>query len=237
MSNGGAPQGAARQREARQRWRLVVARAAAGTTQRDVERAWEAALVASGLPWAPSSTRAAPRLAFGAPLPTGIGGEAELVDLFLAERLPMYQVREAVERSIPLGDRLLDLHDVWLGEPGLPSLVVGADYRATLGPVDVAALRRAVARFLDARSVPTERRKGDRVRTLDLRRLVDDIACRPTQDGVVLGMRLRHDPDLGNARAEDVLAALRDLGAGPIDAVAVVRERLRLAGDDPQASI
>lgn len=219
--------------EARQRWRLVVARPPGTETQRDVERAWEAAVRASGLPWAPTVGRPdAPRIAFAAPLPIGVAGDAELVDLFLAERLPIYAVRESLERVLPLRDRLLDLFDVWLGEPGLPSVVIGADYRVDLAAPDPARVADAVARFLAAGAVAIERRKGDRVRTVDLRRLVDDLRLEPGGERrLALCMRLRHDPDLGNGRPEDVLSALEELGGVGIKAIGTVRERLRLARD------
>lgn len=218
--------------DARQRWRLVLARSAGPETQRDVERAWETALVSSGLPCAATLGRAnAPRIAFAAPLPVGVAGDAELVDVFLAERLRMHAVRECLERVLPLGDRLLDLHDVWLGEPGLPSVVLGADYRVTLMAPDRALVADAVERFLAARAIAIERRKRDRVRAIDLRRLVEDISLQPGSGAACeLRMRLRHDPDLGNGRPDDVVAALRDLGAEGIEIVAMVREGLRLTG-------
>jgi radical SAM-linked protein len=219
--------------EARQRWRLVLARAAGPSAQRDVERAWEAAVRDSGLPWAPAAARDVPRIAFGAPLPVGVAGDAELVDLFLARRLPMVAVREALGPVLPLGDRIVDLYDVWLGEPGLPSLVVGADYRLTISEPssDQQATAQAVARMNAAVTIEVERRKGDRVRTVDLRRLIDELAVELGADGgLVLTMRLRHDPDLGNGRPEDVLGALQAFGAPRMDPVTIVRERLRLAG-------
>ncbi|MDP9483841.1 MAG: DUF2344 domain-containing protein, partial [Chloroflexota bacterium] len=104
--------------EPRQRWRLVVRRGpeAPPLAQRDVADAWSAAVEASGLPAIPGpGDPPKPRLAFGAPLPIGMTAEAELIDILLAERLPRWRVREALEPHLPAGWQLTDLADVWLG--------------------------------------------------------------------------------------------------------------------------
>ena len=121
--------------EARQRWRLVYARSesAPHLAQSDQQSAWEAALLASGLPVVGQDLEPPrPRIAFAAPLGVGLPAERELADLFLAERLPVAGVRSALEATLPEGHRLVELHDVWLGEAALPGQVVAADYRAAV---------------------------------------------------------------------------------------------------------
>src|SRR3990172_1374477 len=106
-------------REAVQRWRLTLSRDAVGELQqREQLSAWESALATSGMPVAALDAAAPrPRFALAAPLPAGISGDAELVDLWLVERLPTWRVREALDGRLPAGYRLADLFDVWLGEP------------------------------------------------------------------------------------------------------------------------
>ena len=162
--------------ESIQRWRLVLARDvdAPPLSQRETTAAWEAAVRSSGLPFVPVSLPAAdqgdagaeveplrPRLAFGAALATGMAADAELLDVLLAQRLPRWHVREALEAVIPDGWRLIDLEDVWLGGPSIAGLVAGADYRVT---VDTEAPRATLAdacrTLLAAGSLPREREKG-----------------------------------------------------------------------------
>ena len=105
-------------REAVQRWRLVLAREPLGADagQREQLAAWDAALLASGLPLAGlDADPPRPRYAIAAPLGATLGGEAELVDVWLVERSPAWRVREALTASMPARHRLLDLFDVWLG--------------------------------------------------------------------------------------------------------------------------
>ncbi|HEX5828837.1 MAG TPA: DUF2344 domain-containing protein, partial [Candidatus Limnocylindrales bacterium] len=204
--------------------------------------AWEAALVASGLPVAGlDADPPKPRVVPAAPLSAAIPGEAELVDVWLTERLPVWRVREALEASMPAAHRLVELHDVWLGSPALPGQVTASVYRATLAPGTVTpdTLRSAVARLLAAGTLPRERSKGTGVVAYDLRPFIEalEVGGAMGEDGAtaVLRMTLRHDPERGIGRPEEVLAALRDELGGPLEVRALVRERLVLAPPTPPA--
>jgi radical SAM-linked protein len=223
--------------EPRQRWRLVARRSgdAPPHTQRELADAWEEAVRASGLPAAWTET-ATPRmrLAFAAPLPVGVTGEAELIDLSLTERLPTWRVREALEGRLPAGWSLVDLYDVWPAGPALPGRVVAADYRFDLaGSIDATAVAQAARRVLEARELPRERVKGGGTVRYDLRPLIADVSVAFDGPPVVVRARTRFDPELGTGRPDEVLAALRDAAGQPIEASAIVRERLILADDLP----
>lgn len=210
-----------------QRWRLILRRPASDVTQRDHELAWESALDASGLRCVRSGTgRRGPRIGFAVPLPLGVEGAAELAEITLTDRLRSADVRAALTAALPAGVELVDLHDVWLGEPGLPSLVVGAEYRIELPPgVDGSALRSAVDAVLGAAELPRVR-GGDR--RYDLRPLIAHLAVEPP----VLRARLRHDPTLGTGRPDELLAELGERLGSPLTPRSIVRERLVLAGDE-----
>jgi radical SAM-linked protein len=223
-------------REPVQRWRLVLARAAIGDQgQREQQPAWEAALLASGLPFAGLDLpRPRPRFALAAPLAATIPGEAELMDLFLVERLPAWRVREALLATLPAGWRLVEAYDVWLGESALPGRVVASTYRARFGPetIDPAPLRAAATALLGAPSLVRERRKGEGSIRYDLRPFLERLEVEPGLDGVVLRMTLRHDPEKGVGRPEEVITALGEATGMALEPVELVRERLEL-GDPP----
>lgn len=224
-------------REPVQRWRLVLARSAVepDQAQRSQQAAWEAALVGSGLPVAGlDGPRARPRFASAAPLAAAVPGEGELVDVWLVERLPRWRVREALAGALPPGHTLVDVQDVWLGEAPLPGRVFASVYRAALGPgVDADAVRSAAEALCAAASLPRERRKGEATVAYDLRPFVESIevadATGPGVEAVVIRMTLRHDPEKGVGRPEELLAALEERAAFPLDARGMVRERLVLA--------
>ena len=221
-------------REARQRWRLVVARDAdaPAATQREIAEAWTSALETAGLPLARTEgERPRPRISFGAPLPVGMAAEGELIDLVLVERWPAWRFREALADRLPAGWRIVELVDVWLAGPPLAGRVAAADYRIEIAaPVDATTLARAATELLDAERLPRERAKGDATVTYDLRPLLMDVAVTPGSP-VVVTMRTRFHPELGTGRPEEVLAALGDRLGTTLDAAAIVRERLLVVED------
>ncbi|MDP2349984.1 MAG: DUF2344 domain-containing protein [Chloroflexota bacterium] len=235
-------------REPFQRWRLVLARSAVepDQAQRSQQEAWEAALVRSGLPVAGmDGPRGRPRFASAAPLAAAIPGEGELVDVWLIERLPRWRVREALARVLPLGHTLVDVQDVWLGEAPLPGRVSASVYCTVLGPgVDADAVRAVADALCATTSLPRERRKGESMVAYDLRPFVEAIevtdaadseafgsrpGAGPGSGAAILRMTLRHDPEKGVGRPEELLAALEERAGFPLKAHGLVRERLVLA--------
>jgi len=217
----------------RQRWRLVLARSAEAPriAGREVADAWEEALEATGLPVHRAAGRARTRVAFAAPLQLGIAAEQELAEVFLAERVPIWRVREALADRLPTGWRLVDLFDVWVGGPPLAGRVVAAEYRIELDAVpDMDRLAGAARSLLAARELPRIRQKGESSVAYDLRPLLLDVTVRP-DEGSVIRVRTRIHPELGTGRPEEALAALGDQLGQPLVVHAIVRERIILSGE------
>jgi radical SAM-linked protein len=220
--------------EPRQRWRLVVARSAAAPelAQREVAEGWVAAIGAAGLPVAwTEGARSRPRIAFGAPLPIGMAANAELIDIVLTERWPVWRLRDALTDRLPAGWSLVDLYDVWLAGPPLAGRVAAADYRVTLAGVAPAdRLRACAAELLAAPTLPRSRARGDDSVAYDLRPLLIDVTI---EDGppVVVATRTRFHPELGMGRPEEVAAALGDLLGQGLEPSSIVRDRLVLVED------
>jgi hypothetical protein len=63
------------------------------------------------------------------PLPRGATAEADLVELFLTDRLPVDEVRRRVAMGLPEGMRLVMMEDEWVGAPSLASRVAAVVYR------------------------------------------------------------------------------------------------------------
>jgi hypothetical protein len=223
-----------------QRWRLVFSRGRVGVNvqQREQLAGWEQALTASGLPVAGLDLPVPrPRFAIAAPLAGATVGEAELADMWLVERLPRWRVREALEGGLPADHRLVDVFDVWLGEAALPGQVVASVYRVELAAPspDESALRAAVAAMLAAGSLPRDRRKGESTVRYDLRPFLDalEIVADPGAGLLAIRVTLRHDPEKGIGRPEEVLGELGDRLGSALAPGALIRERLVLGSDRP----
>jgi Uncharacterized protein conserved in bacteria (DUF2344) len=226
--------------EPRQRWRLTFARAPVANDQvgRAVLDAWQEALAGSGLPMAglDPGGGARARIAFAAPLPAAARGEAELVDLWLVERRPLWAVREALVDRLPAAHRWISAEDVWLGEPALAAQVTAADWRIEIdGPgLDRNRVAEAARQLIGARSLPRIRVKGATEKRYDLRLLLADAfvegADRPDEPvgSIILRVRTRFHPELGTGRPEEVVAAIAEVANMPIEIAALRRERLLL---------
>lgn len=229
-------------REAVQRWRLVVARRpdAPPLAQKQWLEAWEAALAGSGLPIAGMDVPPnRPRFAVAAPLAAAMPSEGELVDVILVRRLPVWRVREALAGRLPEGHELLDLHDVWLGEPALPGRVEASIFRVevVLQTESLEQVRASAEGMLGAAELPRERVKGDSIVRYDLRPFLGGIEIgEPRDDGVsTIRLRLRHDPERGIGRPDEVLAELGERAGAPLEVRGIVRESLVLRELLPRA--
>lgn len=195
--------------------------------------AWEEALSRSRLPIAGlDAVPPKPRFAIAAPLGAAIPGEAELADVWLIERMPAWRVREALAAALPDRYTLLEAWDVWLGAPALPGQVTASRYRVTFAPgaIDPEELGRASEAALRATSLPRERRKGQGMVRYDLRPFLDALEVgRAADEAPVLRMTLRHDPERGIGRPDEVLAELAERVGAPLEPHALVRESLVLA--------
>jgi hypothetical protein len=227
--------------EPRQRWRIVFRRGPVPVelVGRAAIEAWQSALIDSGLELAQLDAGGRPRVAFGAPLPAGAEGEAELAEIFLAERAPAWRIREALGERMPPAHAFVSVEDVWLGAPPLPGRVTHADWRidvqqAGVDPRQVAA---AADQLLAARSLPRTRSKAGVEKMYDLRPLLEDVCLGPRSeagDGALLvRIRTRFRPELGSGRPDEVIAALGDACGAELAVTRTVRERLVLAGEEP----
>lgn len=188
---------------------------------------------ATGLPIHRPAGRAHGRVAFGAPLPLGIAAERELVDVLMADPVPVWRIRDAVSEALPDGWSLVDLFDVWVGGPPLAGRVVAADYRIELAcAMDPASIVAAARVLLTASTLPRVRPKADASVAYDLRPLLADVAVVESGPPVVIRVRGRIHPELGTGRPDEVIAALGEQMGQPLEIRTIVRERVILA-DEP----
>jgi radical SAM-linked protein len=220
----------------RQRWRLVLSRSADAPQLggRELTETWDAALEESELPFH-RSAKPRPRITFAAPLPLGMAAEHELAEVFLAERWPLWRVRESLEGRVPPGWQLVDLFDVWVAGPPLAGRVTGAQYRVVLkGEIEQNRLRQSIEALMAARTLPRSRQKGDAIVPYDLRPLLWGIDLANSAPPLDLRIRTRIHPELGSGRPEEVVAALGESIGTALQIESIVRERIILADDEPK---
>jgi radical SAM-linked protein len=172
-------------------------------------RFWERALRRAGLMVAYSEGFSPhPQIALGSPLPVGTTGEAELMDVFLAEAVTPEEFARCLRPQLPPGVTLGEVCEVPVNLPSLQSQLRAAEYRVTMPEgSDPGALEAAVQDFLARDSVPWEHRREKEVKRYDLRPLVERLEVEPGRRPPRLLMRLRADPG-ATGRPDQVVAAL-----------------------------
>jgi radical SAM-linked protein len=176
----------------------------------DLARAWERLFRRAGLPVAYSQGfNPRPRFQIASGLPVGVTGPAELLDLWLAERLEPVAVLARLRPASPPGLEATAAEEVDLRAPALQAQVRAAEYVAALDTTEpLEAIRARAEALLAAASLPRQRHHKGKQQSYDLRPLVQSLAVRPVADGgMLLEMRLQASSE-GAGRPDQVLDVL-----------------------------
>lgn len=176
----------------------------------DLARAWERLFRRAGLPVAYSQGfNPRPRFQIASGLPVGVTGRAELLDVWLAERLKPGEVLARLRPASPPGLEILAAEEVELRAPALQAQVRAAEYVAVLDTAEpLEAIRARIEALLAAPSLPRQRHHKGQQQSYDLRPLVQALAVRPAPGSdTLLEMRLQASAE-GAGRPDQVLDVL-----------------------------
>jgi radical SAM-linked protein len=187
------------------------------TSHRDIARAFERALRRARVPMAYSAGFSPhPKISWVGATPTGVASEAEYVEIGLAERVDLEQLRAGLDESLPVGIDVVEAVEAPAGT-SLADRVEASLWRIRLPGVTTDDAARAVDAFLAAEAVVVERRTKKGMRAMDARapvrsmRLADgdgaDTAC--DMPCATLQVVVRHVTPA--VRPDDVLSGLRSV--------------------------
>jgi radical SAM-linked protein len=225
-----------------QRLRVLyrLATAACGMSNRELVTAWESAVRDASYALSYSEgRRPSPQVALAAPLPLGVTSDGELADIFLEQATDPGSVASKLNSCLPEGIQVIDVSEVGVDGPSLQSQLRRAEYEVVLQSpcVSAADVNWRAAALLDARSIPTEYTRANKVKSYDLRPLILSIAAADQAETTVIHMRLRAEQE-NTARADQVLLALGIAGDARIhrtrlelEAVPAVLQSYRRVGE------
>jgi len=149
-------------------------------SHRDFARAFERSLRRAEVPMAYSAGfHPHPKISYLGAAPTGVGSEAEYLEIGLARRCEPEAVRAALDSVLPDGLDIVRAVDAQDCRPGtLAEQMHASLWRLELA-ADPAELAAAVDRLVAAESVPVERLTKDGRRTLDARAPIVSAQVRP----------------------------------------------------------
>jgi radical SAM-linked protein len=186
----------------------------------DLQRTFERTLRRARVPLAyTAGHHPRPRLTFASALPLGCIGEAELVEIWIAEPWTADELHQRLDPATPPGLRIVNVEPIEAHAPSLASRLAAAEYRVAVerGPAD---LDQRVAALLAAGSLMRERRG----RRYDLRPLVLQLELVEEDGGPTLAFTL----DAREGRTGRPHEVLDQLGLDPQQLV-IRRCRLRLS--------
>jgi radical SAM-linked protein len=176
----------------------------------DLMRAWQRALRRADIPLAYSrGFNPRPRLSFAAALAVGFTGRAEMLDVFLEQRLQLRDFASRLEVELPVGLQLQTATEIPLDLSPLPSQVIASQYEVLAQSEHSRdEIDERLQSLPAAESIPRRRELPDRVRTYDLRPLIQDLGQVGRQGEMsVIAMQLLAGPR-GTGRPDEVMRAL-----------------------------
>lgn len=158
-----------------------------------------------------------PRLVFALPLPVGIIGLRELVDVFLRVPVSPELVRLRLAPVLPAGLLLEGVKRISRDEPNLMVAVQAASYRAEgkgCEPVAETALTGAVCKLLAADTVVSVRVAKNGPRERNIRPGIFSLGASVKEGKIVVTMLVKAGQE-GNIRPEEVVTCLWQVGQLP----------------------
>ncbi|MEE4541991.1 TIGR03936 family radical SAM-associated protein [Streptomyces sp. V4-01] len=141
------------------------------TSHRDFQRAFERALRRAEVPMAYSAGFTPhPKVSYANAAPTGVGSEAEYLEIALARHRDPEELRLLLDESLPAGLDVVDAVEVRTS--GLAERLEASVWQLRLDGVEPETARQAVAAFLAADAVEVQRGTKNGVRTFDCRAAV-----------------------------------------------------------------
>jgi radical SAM-linked protein len=141
------------------------------TSHRDFQRAFERALRRAEVPMAYSAGFTPhPKVSYANAAPTGVGSEAEYLEIGLAQFRDPESLRALLDESLPAGLDVIEA--VEARTSGLADRLEASVWQLRLDGVEPAEARQAVAAFLAADTVEVQRSTKNGIRTFDCRAAV-----------------------------------------------------------------
>lgn len=191
----------------------------------DMQHLWERLLRRSRLPIRYSQGfHARARLNLASALPLGFVSEAELLDFWMNEPLPLEEIQQRLSEAAPAGLEIKTVHEIPLSEDALQVRMQASEYIIHFfDPQHPDALSQLIQQMMARTAIPRIRRK----KSYDLRPLILDMKVHQLADGEI-GLWMCLNAESGKTgRPDEVLA---ELGFQNTTYLAV-RSRLVLSGD------
>lgn len=180
----------------------------------DLVRTLERVMRRAGLPLAFSQGfNPHPRFSLGAPLPVGVSGEREYLDLELTAELPSGEVCRRMMDKLPRGLEVVRVWRIPDNSPALMAVIERATYRVKVAlerEISPEELQKCIDDFLAVPNIIVNRRtKEGKEKAVNIRPGIYNLSGRVEGQNVALEMALQIGSG-GNVRPEEVVRMLAE---------------------------
>jgi radical SAM-linked protein len=176
----------------------------------DLMRLWERSLRRAGVPPAYSEGYSPhARISMAAPLPVGVVGKNEIMDVVLSSEISPELFIQKVSIQLPDGIRIIEALNIELEAPSLQARLHFAEYLVEVKTDrDSTLVENDLKALLSREHMPWHHTRDTEEKFYDLRVLIENLwLAGESEDICKIGMRLRCD-SLGSGRPEQVVKAL-----------------------------
>jgi radical SAM-linked protein len=187
----------------------------------DLHKLWERAARRAELPLAYSQGfHPQPKMNLAAALPLGFSSRCEVLDMRLEHDIPLDELGEKLNATMPAGIRILQVAQADERAPALQTQVVSAEYEVTAIESSFGSdLKRRIDSVMESESIIRTRRG----KTYDLRPLIEELSLIPLPEGEGQKIFMKLTAKEGaTGRPEEVL----DVLGIPFDETRIERTRL-----------
>jgi radical SAM-linked protein len=194
----------------------------------DLMRTWERTIRRAELPLSYTQGFSPhPRIALAAPLPVGVSGAQELIDLWLEEELSTSEVAKRLTGAVAPGLTVLAVEQVVEQLPSMQSCLLAARYEVGFeaDAIDLDGVATSMEELLARETLDWEEQRGEKVRRYDIRATILALEVGAVEGGdAMISMHL----SLEEGRTGRPAQVLKALGvvAQPLE---IVRSELELS--------
>ncbi|MGI6553426.1 MAG: TIGR03936 family radical SAM-associated protein [Bacillota bacterium] len=160
-----------------------------------------------------------PKISFGPPLPVGVSGRREYLDVELKEKVPLDTFLERLHKKLPQGIILQKAKEISAKAPALMAVIERAGYRVQVplkGPLTDARLQEAINLLLEKKSIIIYRRTKRGSQEKDIREGIYHLTGEITAKEAALQMELGIAGKLA-VRPEEIVQLLAEEEALPLE--------------------
>ena len=170
-----------------------------------------------------------PEMSFGAPLSVGVISLAEYVDIALAKEVPLQEIIDGLNQSMPVGIKVLGAIELPERFKSAMALITHAKYgvKINLGNIDEVDLREKIISFINQESILAKKKqpkKNFQMKTVEIRPMILEMNFLDCKEGICYFDCLLQSGSKANLNPEILMNAFVEYAGLSINRITITRE-------------